>query len=282
MVNPRLVATDVRGAFDAAEVDFLGKGTFGETWRVDAIDIVGEPTVCAVKFLDPSNFHAALVQREIDGLTVVSGVRFARLHEVREVDVAGVLHTTLVCEYLPGGDVAANLNEFGLPGQHEAVAFAVELLHGVKQLHDVDRVHRDLKPANIILRDGRWESPVLIDMGLSKGASDVTMTAYPQRVGSLIYMAPEQLRGERARKSSDLWACGVILFTLLTGQHPYVTSFEGKSEDDIVEEITGPPAPLPAHVDARLRKVIVRLLSEDAFERGSAKRALKDLRKVMK
>ena len=61
-----------------------------------------------------------------------------------------------------------------------------------------------------------------------------------------------------------------------------MTSFAAKTEDDIAEEITGPPAPLPTHVDPGLRKVIVRLLSEDAFERGSAKRALKDLRKAMK
>lgn len=282
MVKPSLAADDVRAAFDAAEVKFLGKGTFGETWRIDSVEVAGEATVSAVKFLDPKNFNAGLVQREIDGLTVVHSRRFARLHEVRDVDVSGVVHTTLVCEYLPGGDVAWNLDEFGLPSQKDVLAFAVELLHGVKQLHEVDRVHRDLKPANIILRDGRWDTPVLIDMGLSKGASDLTMTVYPQRVGSLIYMAPEQLRGERARKSSDLWACGIILFTLLTGRHPYVTSFAEKTEDDVAEEITGPPAPLPPHVDPGLREVILRLLSEDAFERGSAKRALKDLRKAMK
>lgn len=282
MAKPSLAAEDVRAAFDATDVTFLGKGTFGETWRIDAVDVAGEPTVCAVKFLDPKNFNAGLVQREIDGLTVVHGKRFARLHEVREVAVAGIVHTTLVCEYLPGGDVAANVAEYGLPTQKEVLEFAAELLHGVKQLHDAERVHRDLKPANIILRDGRWDTPVLIDMGLSKGATDATMTAYPQRVGSLIYMAPEQLRGERARKTSDLWACGIILFTLLTGQHPYVTTFNGKTEDDIAEEITGPPAPLPTHVDPGLRKVILRLLSEDAFERGSAKRDLKDLRKAMK
>lgn len=282
MAKPSLAADDVLAAFDASEVKFLGKGTFGETWQVDAIDIADEPTVCAAKFLDPKNFNAGLVQREIDGLTVVNSKRFARLHEVRDVAVSGVIHTTLLCEYLPGGDVAANVAEWGLPSQHEVLAFAVELLHGVKQLHEVDRVHRDLKPANIILRDGRWDSPVLIDMGLSKGASDLTMTVYPQRVGSLIYMAPEQLRGERARKTSDLWACGVILFMLLTGQHPYVTSYAGKTEDDVAEEITGPPAPLPPHVDPGMRKVILRLLSEDAFERGSATRALKDLRKALK
>jgi len=278
MPEPTLAADAVRTAFSATEARFLGKGTFGETWRVDSID--GRDAVCAVKLLDPKNFHPGLVQREVDGLSGVRSKRIMQLHDVRTVDVDRVRYTALVCEYLPGGDVQDNVSEFGLPSQGELLAFAVELLHAVKQLHDVDRVHRDLKPENIMLRGGRWDRPVLIDLGLSKGATDTTMTRYPSRVGSLLFMSPEQLRGERARKTSDLWACGVILFWALTGQHPYVTSTAGKTEDDIAEEITGPPGALPAHTPPALKAVILRLLSEDAFARSTAKRALKTLREA--
>lgn len=275
-----LTANAVRDAFNATEAKFLGKGTFGETWRVDSVD--GGDAVWAVKLLDPKNFHPGLVKREIDGLSGVRSTRIMKLHDVRTVDVEKVTYTALICEYIPGGEVRDNLSDFGLPSQAEALAFAIELLHAVKQLHDAERVHRDLKPENILLRGGRWDRPVLIDLGLSKGITDTTMTRYPTRVGSLLYMSPEQLRGERARKTSDLWACGVILFEVLAGKHPYVQSISGKTEDDIAEEITGPPSALPAHISPALKAVILRLLSEDAFARSSAQRALKTLREASK
>nr|WP_246227130.1 serine/threonine-protein kinase [Rathayibacter agropyri] len=277
-MTPADAATAVAGTTST----FLGAGTFGETWRVDGVSIDGRPRSVAVKFLQPRNFHPGLVAREVAGLTDMSSHRIMGLHEVRTVTIAGANFTALICEYLPGGSVQDNLAADGVPGQVDALAFAVELLHAVKQLHTADRVHRDLKPENIMLRNGNWDSPVLIDLGLSKAATETTMTRYPQRIGSLLFMAPEQLRGERARKSSDLWACGVILFIVLTGEHPYITSVAGKMEDEVAEEITGPPRALPAHVPDALREVVLRLLSEDAFERGTAKRALKDLRKAFK
>ncbi|ROQ05153.1 serine/threonine protein kinase [Curtobacterium sp. PhB171] len=283
LVNqPTLMPADAATAVGGTTSTFLGAGTFGETWRVDGVLIDGEPRSVAVKFLQPHNFHPGLVEREIAGLTDISSRRIMGLHEVRTISIADTDYTALLCEYLPGGSVEDNLAADGVPGHVDAVAFAIELLHAVAQLHAAERVHRDLKPENIMLRDGSWASPVLIDLGLSKAATEMTMTRYPQRVGSLLFMAPEQLRGERARKSSDLWACGVILFTVLTGQHPYITSLSGKTEDEVAEEITGPPRALPAHIPDALHDVVLRLLSEDAFERGTAKRALKDLRKAAK
>ncbi|GAA4481314.1 serine/threonine-protein kinase [Microbacterium panaciterrae] len=280
-MDDQSTAQAVRAAFDAATVEHLGSGTFGDTWKVDAVEVAGTSITCAVKLLRPEYFRAHLVEREVGGLREFDDPRIVKLHDVREISINDVTHTALICEYIPGGDVHANLSA-NMPTQDEVLTFAVGLLGAVSMLHKVDRVHRDLKLANVILRNGDWANPVLIDFGLSKGAGDATVTLYPSRIGSLPFMSPEQLAGEKARKASDLWACGVILYMALTQRHPYVDDFRGLSEDDIADLVSGPPRPLPSDTIPVLAAITTRLLSEEPFERGTASRAFKDLRKAAK
>lgn len=225
--------------------------------------------------------RAHLVEREIGGLRSFDNKGVVKLFDVRDVDVDGRTQTALFCEYIEGGDVGHNYRT-NQPTQEQILEFATALLQAVHVVHKSERIHRDLKLENIILRNSLWEAPVLIDFGLSKSATDSTLTAYPSRIGSLFFMSPEQLAGERARKASDLWACGVILYIVLTRRHPYLDDIRGLSEDDVADAIAGPPRPLPTDTLAPLADIIMRLLSEEPYERGSARRALKDLRKAMK
>lgn len=280
MAAPTLSAEDVAEAFDAPTAVYLGSGTFGETWKVEC-ELEGERADFAVKLLRPEYFRAHLVAREVNGLREFDDPGIVKLRTVREVEIGETVHTALLCEYIAGGDVSANLRS-RVPSHAEVVAFARALMAAVAVVHGADRVHRDLKLENIILRDGDWARPVLIDFGLSKGAGDATQTAYPALVGSRPFMSPEQLAGERARKQSDLWACGVIIYFVLAMRHPFIDDFRGLSEDDIADLVAGPPRPLPKESPAALADVVYRLLSEEPFARGTAKRAAKDIRKALK
>ncbi|MDD1386821.1 serine/threonine-protein kinase [Curtobacterium poinsettiae] len=272
-----LTADNVSTALGGDSAVFLGAGTFGETWRVHGVDVAGTSTTVAAKILKPEQFHTALAERETAWLRRMDAPGIVQLLDVLTVQVDAVDHTVLVCEFIAGGSVAENVAE-AAPTEADVTAFAIALLRAVEHVHDADAVHRDIKPANIMLRDGRWDSPALIDFGLAKGPGDIAVTQYPAWRGSLPWMSPEQLRGDRARKASDLWACGVVLHELLSGgTHPFLDLDElrrvGVAPDEIAELVDGPPRALPETVSQPLQDVVGKLLSMKAWSRGSARRA---------
>jgi serine/threonine protein kinase len=279
-----LTEANVSKALGGTAASFLGAGTFGETWRVDGVDAGGGPETYAAKFLKPQYFQAALADRETGWLRRMNTPGIVRLFDVRTFTVEDAGHTTLLCEFIEGGSVADKA-ALAPPSHDEVIDFGDALLRAVEHVHEAKAVHRDIKPANVLLRAGRWADPVLIDFGLAKGAGDLTITRYPAQMGSLLWMSPEQLRGERARNASDLWACGVVLYELLSGgMHPYLDVDElrrvGAQADEIAELVDGPPRALPDGVPIALQEVVSKLLSMKGWARGSARRAVQMLEEM--
>jgi len=272
-----LEPTHVADAMNGNSARFLGSGTFGWTWLVEGIGEGGNRH--AVKILKPERFNRARVLREIQGMQRFDHPGIARLDEVRQIQIEGRELLALVCDYIPGWSVEAAARSGQLPNNQEIRAFASALLRAVSALHEANTVHRDIKPDNIMLRDHDWSQPVLIDFGLSKAVSDLTVTQYPGRVGSPPWMAPEQLGGERARKASDMWACGVVLFQLLEGTHPYIDLSDPSLDiEDLYDMATAPHRPWTIAKPKKLVRLVNRLLTPDPLHaRGSAKRALKDI-----
>jgi serine/threonine protein kinase len=269
----------VAGGFSATSAHFLGTGTYGETWCVRDLD--GQTGEYAVKLLKPEFFNPARVRREIQGLQRFEHPGIVRLIDVQTVEIEGESRTALVCEYIQGGSVQDALNLGTLPSKKNAKKFAQGLLEAVAELHGAETIHRDIKPANIMLRDGDWAQPVLIDFGLARSLSDKTFTRYPAKVGSLLWMSPEQLSAERARKASDIWACGIVVQQVLTGDHPFVNlaDLSTLDEDELYDMFTVPPKPLPDNAPHSLTVLVGRFLTADPlYARGTAKRALADLK----
>lgn len=266
----------VAAAFGASSAQLLGSGSYGDTYLV--LDIPGLGTKCAAKVLKPDGYDERRATRETEGMQRFSGTGVADLLEVRTVEIDGKSRVALVCEFIDGGDVFTRLHENDLPTHKQLRKFARSLLSTVAELHAAETVHRDIKPLNIMLRDGKWGAPVLIDFGMSRMISDPTITAYGTFTGSYAYMPPEHLRGEPARKQADLWAVGVTLFQLATGKHPFIPEdATAISLDDLVLLVSGATKPLPPDLPDDLRTVIERLLEETPHRRGSAARAVKNL-----
>lgn len=269
---------DVRSALRAAEAQFLGSGTFGETWQVR--DPLGRNGQFALKLLRPEHFDHRLLQREVESLDQFDHPGIVKLHDVGTVELKGEKRYALMCEYIAGGSVGQVLRAGRQPSPQDVEAFALSLLRAVSELHSKEKIHRDIKPDNIMLRDGCWSTPVLIDFGLSRSVSGGTMTVYPAKVGSLPWMSPEQLQGKKARKAADLWACGVILYELLAGRHPFFGSLNLRDldEDEIFDLVSVAPAGLHANVPTPLAVVVQRLVNPEAAGlRGSAQRAVREL-----
>jgi len=176
--------------------------------------------VCKVvrKMSEPDRF-----QREVAALTRMHSPRVVRVvsHGTMTTADDGATHPYLLSEFLAGGDLRQNLAANGPPSDAELRTFLAETLVGLEALHSNDIVHRDLKPENIVLRGGAWGDPVIIDLGLSRLLDASSLTVYPWTGGTWPYMAPEQLRAERATDRADLWALAVVAAESAAGAHPF-------------------------------------------------------------
>ncbi len=128
-------------------------------------------------------------------------------------------HRFMEMEYLPGGDLGEQLARTGPLPPSRAVDIALEMTHALEAIHAADIVHRDLKPGNVMFtweREGR-----LIDLGIARTMDPPESKAGSTgRLGTEGYMAPEQVRGRRVDRRTDVYGIGVLLHEMITGVRP--------------------------------------------------------------
>ncbi len=201
-------------------IDRLGEGTMGQVFRAHDAEL---QRVVALKFLFPSEELAGMGLREARAIARLDHENILRIFDVSEWrDGPGEPPVSfLVMECLQGESLAELLRR----ERKLELRRALKLMHGVAaglaHAHEHHIVHRDLKPSNVfITRQG----PVkLLDFGLAwlapKGTASV-LQELPS-AGTPSHMAPEQWRGEQVDERTDIWAAGVMLYELLTGERPY-------------------------------------------------------------
>lgn len=237
----------------------LGIGGMGTVWRARRSDGRFEGCV-AVKLL-----NLALLDRRGDERFRREGTLLARLahpHIARLLD-AGVTATGqpyLVLEYVDGVRIDRFADE-RRPDPLKRLELFLQVADAVAHAHANLIIHRDLKPSNILVRaDGQIK---LLDFGIAKlleeGATTGLATRLTRDGGSALtpeYAAPEQLTGEAVSTATDVYALGVLLFLLLTKQHPAAASLE--SRVDLMKAIADVESPRPSDVvtDPRLRRVL--------------------------
>lgn len=125
----------------------------------------------------------------------------------------------IVMELVEGGDVAALLRREGRLAPERAAQLVADAAAGLQAAHEAGVIHRDVKPGNILLGpDGRG---MVTDFGIARATGEDTLTRTGAVLGSVDYFSPEQTRGERAGPRSDIYALGVVLYELLTGERPF-------------------------------------------------------------
>src|SRR5262249_46303692 len=175
-----------------------------------------------------------------------SASRIAHPNVVQVLDVAQDSDGTLfiVQEFLTGVTLRERLRERGSLTIDETMGLAVPVLSALVAAHESRVLHRDIKPENIFLScdpDGR-ETAKLIDFGLSKPMQigELALTEHGRVLGTPYYMSPEQLRAELdVDERTDVWAFGVVLHEVLTGERP----FRGPTYSDLVVQILKDPLP---------------------------------------
>lgn len=259
-------------------VRFLGQGATGEVYAARDLELGAE---VALKVLRPrSGGDSPSIERfkrEILLARRVSHPNVCRIFDlgVHLVDRDGAREPALflTMELLDGVTLVRRIEERGPLGEAEAVVVARQLAAALEAAHAVGVVHRDFKSSNIILVGGPDEErAVVTDFGLARderqpsGASG--LTAVGGVLGTPAYMAPEQVEGRRATPRSDLYAFGVVLYEMVSGELPY----EGESPLSVaVKRLHEEPVPLESRrpeLSARFRAVVRRCLErapEDRF-----------------
>jgi TolB-like protein len=249
-------------------VSSLGAGGMGEVYhaRDEHLDRDVAIKLLPAEDLDDATARARLL-REARAAAALNHPNVCTIFEVGEADG----HAYIAMELVEGRTLAAMLAAGPLPVD-QALHYTRQLADALAHAHDRGVVHRDLKSANVIVTpDGRVK---VLDFGLAKrmagadlGAAVTQQTALTQlgtAMGTLPYMAPEQLRGQPARTESDVWALGVMLCEMVAGDRP----FSGQTEFELSAAIlSDPPRPLPPDVPAGLRGVIATCLDKDPARR---------------
>lgn len=183
----------------------------------------------------------------------------------------------IVMQYVAGCSLKKEIGRRRF-GWAEAARFVIEIAKALEHAHNRGFVHRDLKPANILIDDDRH--PYIVDFGLALHIDEHFARA-GEFVGSLHYMAPEQIRGDAHRISAatDVWALCAIFFELLTGKK----AFDGSDPEEIAAAIvTGDAARFGSaehEVPSSIKEICLRGLSTTSGERfGSASELMKEVR----
>ncbi|MGK8359980.1 Stk1 family PASTA domain-containing Ser/Thr kinase [Corynebacterium amycolatum] len=215
------------------------------------------------RFVDDESFRIRF-EREARAVAHLNDESLVNVYD-QGTDPAG--HVFLIMEFVDGGTLRELLRQRGPMPPHAAAAVMRSVLRALSVAHSRGMVHRDIKPENVLIAsDGRVK---LADFGLVRAAADAKVTSNSVIVGTVAYLAPEQVTGESISPASDVYAAGVLLFELLTGTTPFIAdSSLGVAMKRLNEDVP-PPSELIDGVPEEFDELVARACSrrpENRFE----------------
>jgi serine/threonine protein kinase len=231
----------------------------------------------AIKYLKPKALESpSLVERFVREARLAAQIRSEHVVRVHDVGILPNGAPFMVMEHLVGQDLGLVVAKGPSPTAI-AVDYILQACDALAEAHGLQIVHRDIKPANLFLAERPSNTPILkiIDFGISKAIPQRSKTASwgrqtedGDRFGTPLYMSPEQLRStSNVDARADIWALGVVLHELLTGELP----FEGDDLPQLCASILIRP---PVHLTAALRgapveleTIILKCLEKDRLRR---------------
>ena len=264
----------------------IGAGGMGEVYRARD-ERLGRDV--AVKVLPPSLVPDESVRKrlrkEAQALSKLNHPNIEILFELGSKDGAEFL----VVEYVPGVTLSDRLAQGPMP-EREIARLGVQLANGLAAAHSQGIVHCDLKPSNLrTTPDGRLK---ILDFGIAKSlrvtresskhnVTTESTTGGQGVVGTLPYMAPEQLRSEPADARSDLYSAGAVLYEMATGQRAFRDGVAPRLTDAILHQAAVPPRAVNASISPELERIILKCLQKEPENRYQSAAELEvDLRQL--
>jgi nucleotide-binding universal stress UspA family protein len=236
----------------------LNPGGMANLWRVTHPDIA-MPLAMKIPFVRPGENPLAIIGFEVEGMILP---RLTGAHAPRFVKAGDFSNPYVVMELIEGQSLKARLDEAPLP-PGEVAAIGASIAIALHDLHAQHVIHLDLKPSNVIMREGG--EAALIDFGLSRHDQlpDLVAEEITGPIGTGPYISPEQLQGDRGDPRSDLFALGVILYFLSTGERPFGEPTRAGEWRRRLWRDPQPPRGWNPDVPPWLQEVILRCLEVD-------------------
>ncbi len=239
-------------------VSILGQGGYAEVYLGQHVRLSLQ---AAIKVL-----HTHLTEQEAEHFyqeaETIAKLMHPAIVRILDYDVQeGV--PFLVMDYAPGGSLRQRHPKGSVLPFAQIISYVKQVAAALQYAHERKFIHRDVKPENMLV--GRQQEVLLSDFGLAALAHSSASLSAQAAVGTLPYMAPEQIEGH-PRAASDQYALGVAVYEWLCGQRP----FEGLMSEVMVQHLTMPPPPLHekvATIPLEIAQVVLRALAKDPKER---------------
>jgi len=262
--------------------DKIGEGGFGAVFRGKQIATGRE---VALKILHPHNVHdetiVARFRREAEACSKLRDPHTVTTYDFDETP-DGILY--LAMELLRGRALHHLQKAEGPLGATRVLRILDQVAASLSEAHANGIVHRDMKPENVFIESRGGEDHVkVLDFGIAKVMSDdrqvPALTAVGQTLGTLEFMSPEQLRGQKLDGRSDIYALGMMAYEMLTGKLPFQSA---KTPIDIINFHMKTDAPPPSRladnvaIPAAVDGIIVKMVQKDREDRFANANALRE------
>ncbi|MFV1859889.1 MAG: protein kinase [Anaerolineales bacterium] len=218
----------------------IGEGGFGAVYTAED-SAIGRQVVLKVLTMDTTADRVMLqrFQREVEMIARLEHPHILPVYEYGQVEG----DPYIAMRFMRGGSLADALRRKGL-SQEQLLGVLEQVAEALDFAHDRDVIHRDLKPANVLLDES--SNAYLADFGLAKtmeGSRDLTATG--GILGTPAYMSPEQVRGEKLDRRSDIYSFAILTYETFAGENPFLVA---APLDYILKHMTEPPRPITALV----------------------------------
>mmetsp|Transcript_20922 Transcript_20922/g.51896 ORF Transcript_20922/g.51896 Transcript_20922/m.51896 type:complete len:1184 (-) Transcript_20922:333-3884(-) len=268
---------------DLEKIRLLGEGEFGEVWLVAANVLRGDPAAPKQNFALKSQMISDDT-RGIDATDVILR-EIEIMKELKHPQIVDLVTTYqdetsihMLMRLIPYGELWDRMHieddegnwTSGVPEDH-AKFYTVSIADTLSFIHSRGIVYRDLKPENVLIDADGY--PVIVDLGCSKFCPDKTYTF----VGTPNYVAPEMITNAGHNRGVDIWALGVVVYEMITGENPFF--FEGVDQISLYHSICHEDYfPVPEDQSRESADFIDRLLKKDPLERlGMLRAGMKDI-----
>jgi serine/threonine-protein kinase len=262
----RVVGKTIGGKYEI--LSLLGEGGMGAVYKARHKDV--HRTV-AIKLLHPQfSQNGEMLTRFEREARATGEIGHDNIIEIYDLGTdADTGSAYLVMEMLKGHELSDVLSKYGRMGIGETIDVMVQTLSALASSHELGIIHRDLKPDNIYLTEvaGRTNWVKILDFGIAKFQTPEDghkLTQTGQMMGTPYYMAPEQIQGDpQMDHRLDIYACGVILYEMLTGRVPFEAPNIPAMVLAILQDTPPTPHELDPNIPIELSDVVVKAMTRD-------------------
>lgn len=246
-------------------IEKIGQGGMGEVYK--AVHTKLDQTV-AVKVLSSEySLNPSMRKRFINEAKIQ-----AKFSHPNMVNIFNLIeqdnNVFIVMEYINGGTLEGHLEQNGVLSQDESIKISLQVLSALQFMHSKGVVHRDIKPSNIMFTDTGVVK--VTDFGIAKVMNEATKHTKTGMLGSVAYISPEQILGEKTSITTDIYSFGITLYKMVTGRAPFRGSSEYVVMQGHLKEKPISPIKFNNNISKSLNKIILKSISKDPEKRYSS------------